>query len=100
MDASVAVTLMAHQSIGLKGILLCGNDSQKAQYLPKLATGEHIGMSSAWHTAATSGFVSLTILTLRCFKCCKFYVLNSCVCADRAERGQRRRRHQDQGYPD
>ena len=42
MDASVAVTLMAHQSIGLKGILLCGNDAQKEKYLPKLATGEHV----------------------------------------------------------
>ena len=29
MDASVAVTLMAHQSIGLKGILLEGNEQQK-----------------------------------------------------------------------
>ena len=42
MDASVAVTLMAHQSIGLKGILLCGNEEQKAKYLPKLAAGEHV----------------------------------------------------------
>ncbi|KAF1336094.1 Acyl-coa dehydrogenase family member 9, mitochondrial precursor, partial [Globisporangium splendens] len=41
-DASLAVTVMAHQSIGLKGILLNGNDEQKAKYLPKLATGEHI----------------------------------------------------------
>ena len=41
-DGSLAVTVMAHQSIGLKGILLNGNDAQKAKYLPKLATGEHI----------------------------------------------------------
>eukprot|EP00753_Platysulcus_tardus_P013811 PLAT3867.2.p1 GENE.PLAT3867.2~~PLAT3867.2.p1 ORF type:complete len:622 (-),score=249.41 PLAT3867.2:86-1696(-) len=41
-DASVAVTLMAHQSIGLKGILLVGNEEQKSAYLPKLAAGEHI----------------------------------------------------------
>eukprot|EP00128_Syssomonas_multiformis_P011768 Colp12_sorted_trinity150504_noHs@23111 len=41
-DASLAVTLMAHQSIGLKGILLSGNDEQKAKYLPKLASGEHM----------------------------------------------------------
>lgn len=33
---------MAHQSIGLKGILLNGNEAQKKKYLPKLATGEHI----------------------------------------------------------
>ncbi|KAG3116617.1 Acyl-CoA dehydrogenase family member 9 [Phytophthora idaei] len=41
-DGSLAVTVMAHQSIGLKGILLNGNEAQKAKYLPKLATGEHI----------------------------------------------------------
>lgn len=29
MDPSIAVTLMAHQSIGLKGILLEGNETQK-----------------------------------------------------------------------
>ncbi len=40
LDASVAVTLGAHQSIGLKAILLFGNDEQKRRYLPKLATGE------------------------------------------------------------
>ncbi|XP_062606402.1 complex I assembly factor ACAD9, mitochondrial-like isoform X2 [Saccostrea cucullata] len=41
LDGSIAVTLAAHQSIGLKGILIAGNDEQKAKYLPKLATGEH-----------------------------------------------------------
>ena len=30
----------AHQSIGFKGILLYGNEQQKAKYLPKLAAGE------------------------------------------------------------
>jgi acyl-CoA dehydrogenase family protein 9 len=38
-DASLAVTLGAHQSIGLKGILLFGTDAQKQKYLPRLATG-------------------------------------------------------------
>ncbi|XP_067399884.1 complex I assembly factor ACAD9, mitochondrial [Emydura macquarii macquarii] len=42
LDASVAVTLAAHQAIGLKGILIAGTDEQKAKYLPKLASGEHI----------------------------------------------------------
>lgn len=41
-DASLGVTLAAHNSIGIKGILLCGNEEQKRKYLPKLATGEHI----------------------------------------------------------
>jgi acyl-CoA dehydrogenase family protein 9 len=40
LDGSIAVTLGAHQSIGLKGILLFGTPEQKRKYLPKLATGE------------------------------------------------------------
>lgn len=40
LDASIAVMLGAHQSIGLKGILLFGTPEQKRRYLPKLATGE------------------------------------------------------------
>lgn len=39
-DASVAVTLGAHSSIGMRGLLLFGTDQQKARFLPKLATGE------------------------------------------------------------
>ncbi|XP_065605720.1 complex I assembly factor ACAD9, mitochondrial [Cyrtonyx montezumae] len=42
LDGSIAVTLAAHQAIGLKGILIAGTDAQKAKYLPKLASGEHI----------------------------------------------------------
>jgi acyl-CoA dehydrogenase family protein 9 len=40
LDSSVAVTLGAHQSIGLKGLLLFGTEEQKKRYLPRLATGE------------------------------------------------------------
>ncbi|KAM7006302.1 complex I assembly factor ACAD9, mitochondrial isoform 1-T2 [Tautogolabrus adspersus] len=42
LDGSIAVTLAAHQAIGLKGILIAGNEAQKEKYLPKLASGEHI----------------------------------------------------------
>ncbi|XP_022538177.1 complex I assembly factor ACAD9, mitochondrial isoform X1 [Astyanax mexicanus] len=42
MDGAITVTLAAHQSIGLKGILLAGTEEQKAKYLPRLASGEHI----------------------------------------------------------
>lgn len=37
-----AVFINAHQSIGLKGILLFGTDAQKQEFLPKLASGENI----------------------------------------------------------
>ena len=41
-DASVAVTIGAHSSIGMRGLLLFGTEEQKARYLPALATGEQI----------------------------------------------------------
>lgn len=41
-DSSVSLTIGAHSSIGMKGLLLFGNDEQKQRYLPKLATGELI----------------------------------------------------------
>src|SRR5262249_46803205 len=42
VDASVAVTLGGHQSIGCKGVVLYGTEEQKRRYLPRLATGELI----------------------------------------------------------
>ena len=41
-DASVAVTIGAHSSIGMRGLLLMGTEEQKSRFLPKLATGEMI----------------------------------------------------------
>jgi acyl-CoA dehydrogenase family protein 9 len=41
-DASTSLTIGAHSSIGLKALLLFGTQEQKAQYLPRLATGELI----------------------------------------------------------
>lgn len=40
IDGSIVVTFGAHQSIGLKGILLFGTPEQKRRFLPGLATGE------------------------------------------------------------
>lgn len=39
-DASTSLTIGAHSSIGMKGLLLFGNEEQKRRYLPKLASGE------------------------------------------------------------
>ena len=41
-DGSVALTVGAHSSIGMRGLLLFGTDAQKARWLPKLSTGEMI----------------------------------------------------------
>jgi alkylation response protein AidB-like acyl-CoA dehydrogenase len=41
-DAAVAVTIGAHSSIGMRGLLLHGNDMQKERYYAELATGKRI----------------------------------------------------------
>ena len=41
-DSSVSLTIGAHSSIGMKGLLLFGTDAQKDKYLPRLASGEMI----------------------------------------------------------
>uniref|UniRef100_A0A8P0T7S0 Complex I assembly factor ACAD9, mitochondrial n=1 Tax=Canis lupus familiaris TaxID=9615 RepID=A0A8P0T7S0_CANLF len=61
LDGSIAVTLAAHQAIGLKGIILAGNKEQKAKYLPRLASGEHIAAFCL--TEPTSGSDAASIKT-------------------------------------
>lgn len=39
---SIGLSLAAHNSLGTNHILMFANEEQKAKYLPKLATGEHI----------------------------------------------------------
>ncbi|CAN8018618.1 unnamed protein product [Ixodes persulcatus] len=74
-DGSIGVTLAAHNSIGLKGILLCGNEEQKAKYLPKLATGEHIAAFCLTEPSSGSDAASIQMTaTLSSDK--KFYHLN------------------------
>jgi alkylation response protein AidB-like acyl-CoA dehydrogenase len=40
IDSSVAITVAAHTSLGTMPIYLFGNDEQKREWLPKLASGE------------------------------------------------------------
>ncbi|GBP48510.1 Very long-chain specific acyl-CoA dehydrogenase, mitochondrial [Eumeta japonica] len=40
-DLGVGITLGAHQSIGFKGILLFGDEAQRAKYLPRVTGGEY-----------------------------------------------------------
>jgi acyl-CoA dehydrogenase family member 9 len=42
LDLSVALVSLAHLSIGVKGLVLFGNDAQKSYYLPRAASGETI----------------------------------------------------------
>lgn len=41
-DSSASLTIGAHSSIGMKGLLLFGTDQQKKEYLPRLASGDLI----------------------------------------------------------
>ncbi|XP_053774508.1 complex I assembly factor ACAD9, mitochondrial isoform X2 [Desmodus rotundus] len=59
LDGSIAVTLEAHQAIGLKGIILAGSEEQKARYLPKLASGEHIAAFCLTEPASGSDAASI-----------------------------------------
>lgn len=60
-DGGTTLTIGAHSSIGMKGLLLFGNDEQKKRYLPKLATGEHIAAFCL--TEAGSGSDAASIKT-------------------------------------
>ncbi|XP_065790081.1 complex I assembly factor ACAD9, mitochondrial isoform X2 [Muntiacus reevesi] len=75
LDASIAVTLAAHQAIGLKGIILAGSKEQKARYLPRLASGEHVAAFCLTEPASGSDAASIrTRATLSADK--RHYILN------------------------
>jgi acyl-CoA dehydrogenase family protein 9 len=58
-DSSVSLTIGAHSSIGMKGILLFGTAEQKARYLPKLASGEMIAAFCLTESGAGSDAASI-----------------------------------------
>ncbi|MFQ5866306.1 MAG: acyl-CoA dehydrogenase family protein, partial [bacterium] len=65
IDGSLAATLGAHQSIGLKALLLHGTEEQKQKYLPKLASGEWLAAFALTEPGAGSdaaGIQSLAVL--------------------------------------
>jgi short/branched chain acyl-CoA dehydrogenase len=43
IDSSVAITMAAHTSLGTMPIYLFGDDAQKEEWLPRLASGEALG---------------------------------------------------------
>uniref|UniRef100_A0A7N8X1Y4 Very long-chain specific acyl-CoA dehydrogenase, mitochondrial n=1 Tax=Mastacembelus armatus TaxID=205130 RepID=A0A7N8X1Y4_9TELE len=74
-DLGVGITLGAHQSIGFKGILLFGNEAQKAKYLPKLASGEHIAAFCLTEPASGSDAASIRS-TAVLSPCGQYFTLN------------------------
>ena len=58
-DTSTALTVGAHSSIGMKGLLLFGNEMQKKTYLPRLASGEMIAAFCLTETGSGSDAASI-----------------------------------------
>jgi acyl-CoA dehydrogenase family member 9 len=64
-DSSVSLTIGAHSSIGMKGILLFGTAGQKARYLPKLASGAMIAAFCLTESGAGSDAASIRTQALK-----------------------------------
>jgi acyl-CoA dehydrogenase family protein 9 len=59
IDASLAILIGAHLSIGIKGLLLYGTDEQKRKWLPRLASGEMLAAFALTEPEAGSDAASI-----------------------------------------
>jgi isovaleryl-CoA dehydrogenase len=59
-SASVGLSYGAHSNLCINQITRNGNDAQKARYLPKLISGEHVGALAMSEPNAGSDVVSMT----------------------------------------
>lgn len=59
LDGAVVVTLGAHQSIGLRGIVKYGTEEQKRRFLPPLARGEQLAAFALTEPGAGSDAASI-----------------------------------------
>lgn len=73
VSAVVAVILSVHTSVGTNPILLFGNNEQKKEYVPKLASGEYLGAFCLTEPEAGSDAASLKT---RAVKTDDHYILN------------------------
>lgn len=64
-DASAAVTVGAHSSIGMRGLLLFGTPEQRERYLPRLATGEMIAAFCLTEPSSGSDAASIKTRAVR-----------------------------------
>jgi alkylation response protein AidB-like acyl-CoA dehydrogenase len=65
-DSSVSLTIGAHSSIGMKGLLLFGTPEQRARYLPRLASGEMIAAFCLTESGAGSDAASIRTRAEKC----------------------------------
>lgn len=61
VSAAIGMSYGAHSNLCVNQIKLNGNDEQKAKYLPKLMTGEHIGALAMSEAGAGSDVVSMKL---------------------------------------
>ena len=64
-DSSVALTVGAHSSIGMRGLLLFGTAEQRQRWLPRLATGELIAAFCLTEPGAGSDAAAVRTTALR-----------------------------------
>jgi alkylation response protein AidB-like acyl-CoA dehydrogenase len=64
-DASTAVTVGAHSSIGMRGLLLFGTEEQKRRFLPRLATGELVAAFCLTESGAGSDAAGIKTTAVR-----------------------------------
>ena len=60
-SASVSLSYGAHSNLCVNQIKLNGNDEQRAKYLPRLISGEHVGALAMSEAGAGSDVVSMTL---------------------------------------
>ena len=60
-SASVSLSYGAHSNLCVNQIRLNGTEAQKAQYLPKLCTGEHVGALAMSEAGSGSDVVSMKL---------------------------------------
>src|SRR5256886_4555272 len=65
IDATLSVIMGVHQSIGMKGIVLFGNDEQKARLLPDLASGRKLAAFALTEPEAGSDAYNLRSRAVR-----------------------------------
>ena len=60
-SASIGLSYGAHSNLCVNQIRRWGSDAQKAKYLPKLISGEHVGSLAMSEAGAGSDVVSMTL---------------------------------------
>ena len=64
-SGSVGLSYGAHSNLCVNQLRLNGNDAQRARYLPKLVSGEHVGALALSEPGAGSDVVSMQLRALR-----------------------------------